>query len=204
MQTLSDYLTIVKRTVDSSSTSEEPQLEENIKASYQDILRKVGRWIIGVSTYSASASTSTVTPPSFVSIEGVFYKAPADTDWRTLTEIKREDFYDSGLNLDDATPSEFYINAGGIELVPAPDVAGTARVDYVPSATILTGDVESVIPERYEDVVKNGAAWRYFAFDDNPKAPEYERYFLNGLDAMETEYRNMGKPLSPKFFGECI
>ena len=206
MQTLSDYLAIVQKTVDSTSSSEESQIEENIRASYQDILREIGRWVMGVSTYSVAsvASTSTITPPSFVSVEGVFYKTPSATDWSTLEEIKREDFYESGLNLDDTTPTKFYLNAGGIELVPAPDVAGTVRVDYAPSAPILEGSVESVIPEGYEDVVKNGAAWRYFAFDENPKAPEYERYFANGLEAMKNEYRNIGKPLSVKLFGDAI
>lgn len=204
MQTLSDYLAIVQKTVDSTSASEESQIEQNIKASYQDILKRVGKYLLGVSTDNptVTAGNSSITPEEFISIEGVFYKTA--TDWIELTEIKREDFYDSGINSDDATPSKFYLNAQTIELVPAPDTVGTTRVDYVPPAPILTGDVKSVIPERYEDVVKNGASWRYFAFDDNPKATEYERYFLNGLDAMETEMANYGKPLAPKLFGKCI
>jgi hypothetical protein len=200
--TLNTYLSMVQDDVDDNSLTTVSLLQTYIKEVYQEILERCGMFLI------TPTVTDTVVTPDLASyvpttepleILGVFYHSASNTDFSKLTEIKEFEYLDSWMNADSGTPTYFYKKGLGISLVPAPVDAGTMRIVTIDVQPELTG--ASIIPTRFSSVVKNGAVYKYKAFDDNPSANEYEGYYRRGLHDMELELMTKTPVLKPKLFG---
>jgi hypothetical protein len=71
----------------------------------------------------------------------------------------------------------------------------------VPVTSELVNAVDiSLIPDRFTNVVKLGASYKYFAFDDNPKAVEYKNLYEEALRNMILQLATTQRPQSIKFF----
>lgn len=200
-QTLSTYLTIVQSEVDDTSVKGAIIITQLLKETYQEIIQRVYPYLVGYSTQdiAATADLATYTPNDFQDINKVLFKTSTDTNYHTLTPITWDDYLTYYINSTSGTPEYFFKNANVIQIVPAPSESGTLRVIYTPVTAELTSS--SIIPDRFSNVVKNGASYKYFAQDDNPKASEYKLFFEEGLRNMINELSQTTEQVRPKFFG---
>jgi len=203
MDSLSTYTTLVQTEIDDASTGALPLVQQYIREIYQEILRKVGKSLIASTTTDTVVTplTATYTPTTEpMEIVSVFYHNADNTDFSKLSEITEDEYLDNWINADAGTPTLYYKKGLSVSLVPAPVDAGTLRMVTIDVQPELT--TTSIIPERYQQVVKNGATYKYKAWDDNPAATEFEGYYRRQLRDMEMELDTKSGILKPSFFGK--
>lgn len=204
MATLATYTTIVQNEVDDTSSGAVGIIQQYVKETYQEIIRRVGKYLIDptIEDVTVSISDGTYTPTTnWMELIGVYYKSAGGTNFSELREISQAEYRDTYQNMTDGQPTYFVQEGLGIRIVPSPSDAGTLRTISIAVQAELTGVVTSIIPDRYEHVIKNGASYKYKAFDDNPAATEFERYYLKGLSEMEQELASRTVVKKPKLFG---
>lgn len=204
MATLSSYTTIVQNEIDDTSSGAVAIVQQYIKETYQEIIRRVGKYLVAptIEDVTVSISDGTYTPTTiWMELIGVYYKSAGGTNFSELREISQQEYRDTYQNMTDGQPTYFVQEGLGIRIVPSPSDAGTLRTISIAVQEELTGVVTSIIPDRYEHVVKYGASYKYKAFDDNPAAVEFERYYRLGLAEMEQELSSRTVVKKPKLFG---
>lgn len=199
---LTDYQAKVQREVDDTSSTSSPVIDRSLQATYQEIIKRVGQFLIGTSTDTdtAVAGTAEYTPTGFMFMQDVQYARAGSSNYSQLKEISMAEYLSNHVNDPTGTPMYFVTNGPKVRLVPTPNDAGTIRYEYVPVQGELTGTQDSIIPDRYEDALIMGACYRFFAYDDNPKATEYFQWYQQALFNMVQEL-SADKIVKPKFFG---
>ena len=198
-ENLTSYTTKVQADVDDRSASAQVVIQRSLQAIYQQVIQKVGRYLLGTSTYTAStvAGTADYTPTDFMQIENVAY---SDGTYKDLKEMTMKEYLDNHLNDSNGTPTHYILNGLQVKLWPTPDAIGTLRVDYVPVEAPL-GAGDSIIPDRYSNVIVIGADYMFFAYDSDPKAVDYKGLFEEALRAMTQELATRGKIPRPSLMG---
>lgn len=202
MATLATYTTIVQNEVDDTSSGSITIIHQYIKEAYQEIIRRVGKYLIAptIEDTVVTISDGTYTPTTnWMELIGAYYKSDGGTNFSELREISQEEYRDTYQNMTDGQPTYFVQEGLGIRIVPSPSDAGTLRTISIAVQVDVNGT--SIIPDRYDNVIKYGAAYKYKAFDDNPAATEFERFYLKGLSEMEQELASRTKVMKPKLFG---
>lgn len=203
MATLATYTTIVQDEVDDTSSGAVGIIQQYVKETYQEIIRRVGKYLISptIEDVTVSISDGTYTPTTnWMELIGVYYKSAGGTNFSELKEISQAEYRDTYQNMTDGQPTYFVQEGLGIRIVPSPSDAGTLRTISIAVQNELTTQ-DSIIPDRFNHVIKYGASYKYKAFDDNPAATEFERYYLKGLSEMEQELASRTVVKKPKLFG---
>lgn len=200
-RTLTEYTTIVQAEVDDTSSGARVVIQNNIKEIYMEILRRVGRFLVGSTTQEIPAVVGdrTYTPTDFTEIYSVHYKNLGDTDWLKLDEMTQDEYLRRNINEDNGTPTKYFVNGLGIELNIPPKDLGTVRVEYLAVPPLINGT--SLIPDRYDNVVKLGACYRFFAYEKGAEAEDYFAWYQQALREMEGELSTRIKTPRPKLFG---
>ncbi len=202
MATLATYTTMVQNEVDDTSSGSITIIHQYIKETYQEIIRRVGKYLIAptIEDTVVTISDGTYTPTTnWMELIGAYYKSAGGTNFSELREISQEEYRDTYQNMTDGQPTYFVQEGLGIRIVPSPSDAGTLRTISIAVQVDVNGT--SIIPDRYDNVIKYGAAYKYKAFDDNPAATEFERFYLKGLSEMEQELASRTATMKPKLFG---
>lgn len=201
---LSSYTLLVQTEVDDTSTNATSLIQQYIKETYQEVLRSpAGKMLIAPTTTDTAVTPGTAgyTPTTdWMELYGVLYKSAGQTSYNELKEMVKEDYQKYWINSASSTPMYFVQEGLGIRMVPAPVDAGTLRTITLDVQAELTSQ-DSIIPTRFQNVVKYGAAYRYKAFDDNPAAIEFESYYRKALKDMLMELMTRVKKVPTKFFG---
>ena len=189
-KTRANYLAIVQAEIDDTSTGVVGLLNENISETYQDILVDTNQWITPFEeqTITCVVGQKAYTPTSkYTDILSVYYRNGAD-DWIKLEQISMKDYFALHVNDANSDPKYFYENAGTVNIVSPPQTAGEILVFYVPLPDELTIDTSvSIIPDKYTEVVKLGASYKYLAYDKDPAAVDYNRMYVGAKDRMIEE-----------------
>lgn len=203
MATLATYTTMVQNEVDDTSSGSITIIHQYIKETYQEIIRRVGKYLIAptIEDTVVTISDGTYTPTTnWMELIGAYYKSAGGTNFSELREISQEEYRDTYQNMTDGQPTYFVQEGLGIRIVPSPSDAGTLRTISIAVQDELTTQT-SIIPGRFDHVIKDGASYKYKAFDDNPAATEFERFYLKGLSEMEQELATRTATMKPKLFG---
>jgi hypothetical protein len=64
----------------------------------------------------------------------------------------------------------------------------------------LSNSDASLIPDRYSKVVKDGAVYRFKAYEDSPAAENYRQWFYDGLRDMVLDLSNAEPIFKPKLY----
>lgn len=201
MATLATYTTLVQAEVDSASTSSTTVIEQYLKEIYQDIMQDVAEFLVGSTNqeFTATVGDGTVTPNAFIEVSDVQYKFVGGTTFQRVYPITKDEYLKQHINDPNATPAWYYVEAGNVEVVPAPSEAGTVRVEYRAVTPELESDVTSLIPDRYADVVKAGANYKFQAYDKDPSTLEakalYEEAKRKMIRELSTKQENVDVPL---------
>lgn len=197
MATLSEYTNLVAAEVDDNSSEASAVIVQALKECYQEILEQVDGFIEAISSEEIATviGTESYTPPAFTEIYNVFYKDSGD-----YSELKRLDLKEFLSHLNDAngTPTGYFVDGLTVKVAPAPVAVGTLKVYYRARPAELTAT--SLIPDKYTSVIKDGAIWRYYAYDNNPAANDYLSYYQNGIRRMQQELVTISKLPRPKLF----
>jgi len=197
-ESLASYTSKVQKEVDDSSTGAETLIQNDIKMTYQEVLRFAGRYLIGSETEDQTAAVGVASYAfQFQDIVSVLY-AQSDGNFFELDRITEQEYIDFYVNSDNGTPSKYYINGANINIVPAPAVSGTVLMVFIP----ITGEIDgtSVIPSRFNDVIVYGASAKYLASDKDPAAVEYFELYDRAKKSMLLELSGRSGTLKPKFF----
>jgi len=196
-QTLATYTTLVASEVDDTSAGAKVVIENSIKEIYMEVLRKVGQYLIGSSSQviPTVVGTRVYTPNDFTEIYAVHYKT--DGDYTRLIETTQDDFLNE-VDADNGTPTKYFINGLNIELYCQTDTVGSLRVEYAAVPSLVNGS--SVIPDRYNNVVKLGACYRFFAYEKGAEAENYFAWYQQALRDMELELSTRLKITRPQLF----
>lgn len=198
-ESLASYTVMVQKEVDDASAGSETLIQNDIKKTYQEILRFAGRYLIGSDTEDQTATVGLSSYTfQFQDIIAVLY-AQSGGSFLNLERITEQEYIDFHINDSDGTPSKYYVNGTGINLVPAPSDTGTVRMIFVP----ITDDVDgtSVVPSRFNDVMVYGASAKFLASDKDPAAVEYFGLYDRAKKSMLLELTARAGTLKPKFFG---
>lgn len=202
MQTLSTYTTMVQAEVDDASSGSRVVIQNSIKEIYQEILRDVAKFLVGTDTQTktATAGVRTYTPDTdFIEIMAVHYKGAGESDYSKLEEMSQEDYLNYNVNDDNGTPTNYFINGLKIELNKPCEDAGTIRIEYV--AVPEDVDTSSLIPDRYNNVVKLGACYKFFAYEKGAESTEYYSWYQLAKRDMINELSTRVKQITPKLWG---
>lgn len=203
-KTLSDYSTEVQRVCDTTSTTDVNVIEDEIRRTYQEVLHQAYKWLVGttvedVTAVDGQANYSTTT--DFMEVYKVYWKLDTSNSYTKLFAISEQDYLNNYINLNDSSPNKYYIKGQTVYVNPAPNQAGTIRIAYIPVVADMTNATDtSVISDRFTKVIVYGAASKFFAFESDPKADAYERYYLNALSDMINELKTQGEILRPGFY----
>lgn len=202
MATLATYTTMVQNEVDDTANGSVSIIHQYIKETYQEVIRRVGKYLIAptIEDTVVTISDGTYTPTTnWMELIGAYYKSTGGTNFSELREISQEEYRDTYQNMTDGQPTYFVQEGLGIRIVPPPSDAGTLRTISIVVQVDVNGT--SIIPDRYDNVIKYGSAYKYKAFDDNPAAIDFERYYRSALAEMEQELATRTKPMKPRLFG---
>lgn len=180
MATLSTYTTMVQNEVDDASDRAKNIIERAIKDTYQEILRFTVEKLAGTTEedITATADQRYVTPTNtYQDIKKILYKSASSDSYWPLGRITEEDYYQYFVNNDSSTPHRYYLNAGNIYFDVAPSDAGTVRVSGVQVQDELAGTTTSIIPDRFNSVLVQGAIARFKAYEGLQDANEYFNYY---------------------------
>ena len=215
-ETLATYTTKVQADVDDTSTGSQSLVQQHIKEIYQDIMREAAQYLVGSVTtdYVQTIGDTSQTPTNpFLELRKAYYKPVSGTTFPELDEITEQYYLDNHINNTSGTPTEFYINAGNIVFDRPCSDAGTLRLVTVDVVAELINGATSLIPDRYTEVVKVGAIWKFLAFEKDPAAVDYEIYY-HGVPAekgmggakgtMLRELATRSKPVKPTLFGKKL
>lgn len=200
-QTLETYTDLVQVEVDDTSTSTEGLLQEFIKEIYQEIMAFAAKYLATSTTADTVVTIGDAThvpTNEFYDILTVHYQQETSDNFNLLRQTTRENYLESHINDDDGTPTQYFIEGNTVHLIPAPIDAGTLRVTSIDIQPELS--TTSIIPDRFTRVVVLGATWRYKAWDDNPAATEYERYYKDAFKMMLDELTTKTKMVQPALF----
>lgn len=201
-ETLNTYVLKVQKECDDSSTNAQSVIQQDVIEIYQEIMLQAYQYLVN-STYEdipGVVGTQIYTPTaSFTDVFGVSYLPVGSTDYSKLRPMSYDDYLNHYLDTSNGRPSKFVVRGSQIILDRPASEAYTLRMFYQPVVTELSGT--SLIPDRYTNVVKLGASYKYFAFDDNPKAVEYKGLYEEALRNMILQLSTQQKPVAPKFFG---
>lgn len=200
-QTLNTYTVLVQAEVDDTSAGAKVVIQNEIKEIYFEILRRVGRYLVGSSTQSITAvvGTRTYTPNDFTEIYSVHYASAGSSDYVKLREMTQDEYLDSDINNENGTPTGYFINGLTVELDRPCGDTGIIRVEYISVPSIVNG--ASLIPDRYNNVVKLGACYRFFAYEKGAEAENYFLWYNQALRDMEAELMTRTKPVRLKIYG---
>lgn len=201
-KTFDDYVDLVQNEADTTATIETNIIKQHIKEIYNDILKEAYKYLVGTTTEDqltvANQSAYTVTN-GFLEVYKVFYKD--NNNWDELTQISEVDYLENYINDNSSTPQYYYLKAFSVYVVPAPSTAtGQIRIVYTKIPDELTTGSTSLIPDRYTDVVKIGAMYKWMAYERDPASEIMERRYLNAKYRMITELATKGETLRPKIF----
>lgn len=202
--TLATYTTMVQIEVDDTSTNATTQIQQYIKETYQEVLRQVGKFLVAPTQTDTvvTIGDGTYTPTTeWMEAYGVLYASAGSTSFYQLKPITLKEYLDNNwVNAGNGTPTRYVKDGLGIRIVPSPIDAGTLRIWTLDVQSELTSQ-DSIIPVRWQNVIKYGAAYRYKAFDDNPAAVEFEGYYRRMLGDMILEYSTKTRPIPATFMG---
>lgn len=198
METLASYTLKVQQEVDDTSTSAKAVIEQRLKETYQDILLTTRKYLVSSVTtdVTATAGTAVYTPSEFEEIT-LHYKE-ADSDWVELKPISEREYLDNYINDEAGTPHSYFLNDGNYQLVPAPLNAGTIKETIMPVTAELTTD--SIIPDRFTNVMILGATYRFKAYEDNPSTNVYKNWYEQAKHDMELDLATRTKIIQPKLY----
>jgi len=201
-QTLLSYTTLVQAEVDDTSAGAKVVIQNSIKEIYMEILRSVAEYLVGTATQEITAivGTRTYTPTDFTEIYSVHYKPVGSDTFIKLDEMLQDEYLSYDINAENGTPTKYFVNGLKIELnCPCGDL-GTIRVEYVAVPSLVNS--ESVIPDRYNNVVKLGACYRFFAYEKGAEAENYYLWYQQALRDMIAELSTRTKIARPKIWGK--
>ena len=203
MENLASYTIMVQDETDDTSAKGKTIIERGIKAVYQEFLGEAYSYLFGYSSEDSVAivGTSLYTPSSFTKIEAVHWKAVGSTNWNRLKPLSKDDYLKNHLNDTNSTPCKFIVEGTKIRLVPPPSEAGTYRVTYVPIIPVLLFGVDSLIPDRYTEVMKAGGIFKKLAYDNDPRTADYKMFYLEEKRRAILELSNQQAISRPKIFG---
>ena len=198
-ETYSTYTTLVQAEVDDTSSGARVVIQNAIKQVYSEILREMGRYLIGSVTVEQAAvvGARTVTPAEFTEVYSLHFKTSGG-EFIPLREMLQDEYLKTDVNADNGTPTRYFINGGKIEF-DRPCEAGTIRMELVLAPDILTGD--SLIPDRFTNVVVMGACYRFFGYEKGPEAENYYAWYQIALRDMRGELSTRAKFPKVKIYG---
>jgi hypothetical protein len=200
---LESYTTLVQNETGDQSNTGKTQCEQSIKEIYQEFLREAYKWLIGSSSEDTTVTSGTAlyTPSSFTSIVGTYYKSTTSDTWCKLAPISEQEYLDYHQNDVDSTPRYYFVQGTKVQLVPAPNEAGTMRVVYMPLIPELETGVTSLVPDRFTDVIRMGASWKKLSFDNDPRAENYLSFYMSAKRNAILELTNrQEETLRPRLF----
>jgi hypothetical protein len=202
MANLSTYTAIVQAEVDDTSARAQTVIDRALKDTYQEIMKHTGRFLLGTEDYAVTATIGRAgyVPEDHYEVISVYWTEEGATNASILDQITEEEAIDKHLNDADGTPQYYYRNTTRIVLVPPPDNAGTlgARLVHV---TDELGAGDSLIPERYTNVIILGAVSRFKMYEGVPEAIDYQAKYAASLQDMKKELSAQFTQVKPKFFG---
>jgi hypothetical protein len=198
-ETLNLYSLKVQNEVDDHSTTAQTVISQDIKEIYQEIMLEAYQYLVN-STYEdipCVAGTQNYTPSDFTDVIGVMFLPAGSTNYKKLSGMSFQDYLDN-IDNSNGSPSKFVVQGSQI-ILDRPSDTGTLRVFYLPVVSELA--VNSLIPDRFTNVVKLGASYKYFAFDDNPKAVEYKNLYEEAKRNMMYQLSTKQAPTITKLYG---
>jgi hypothetical protein len=200
-ENLVSYTTKVQNESDDTSAASQTVIQRAVKETYDDILKFTAKYLIGTAEEDITATPSQryVSPTkTYQDLKNVLWKN-TDTFWK-LDRITEEDYYTEYVNRDDGDPRHFYRNGDKIYFDLAPATAGTVRVSGVEVPAELTSQ-DSLIPDRFTNVVVLGSVARFKAYEAAPETNDYFGMYGNALQTMIKELASNQPVARPKFYG---
>jgi hypothetical protein len=214
MATLSTYTALCQNEVDDTSTRAKNVIERAVKDAYQEILNFNVEYLVGTTEedITATASQRYVTPTNtYQDIKEVLYKPAGGSNFDYLRRMEQREYYQIDINRETGTPRSYYLNGNNIYFDIAPSDAGTVRVSGVEVQDELSGSTESIIPDRFSQVVVKGAVAHFKAYEGLQDAREYFKiyrgpYFEQGkiggsLEWMLEQVNTRQRPKRLKIYG---
>jgi len=202
-ENLTSYTIKVQNEADDTSSASQNVIERAVKETYNDILKYTAKYLVGSVENDITASTSNryITPTkNFQTIKKVLWHNATDTDFTELIRISEDEYYEKYVNSDTSDPAYWYKNGDKIYFDVIPSTAGTIRVVGVEVQSEI-GASDSLIPDRYTNVVVLGSVARFKAYDSDPATPEYMGMYQAALQTMIGDYSTAQPTLKPKLYG---
>ncbi|MFA6445743.1 MAG: hypothetical protein WCW14_00635 [Candidatus Paceibacterota bacterium] len=204
MATISTYRTMVQNEVGDAAARAQNVIDRALSDTYQEILLHTAKNLIGLTEEDVTASISNryVTPVNtYSNFEKVLWHSATDTNFKELTLISEDEYYDRYVNSSTSEPSQYYLKGNLVYFDVIPSSAGTVKVVGTEVQDELTGANVSVIPDRFTRVLILGAIGRFKSYEGTPDADEYLKQFKGsfwGQGRIEGALGDMIRELSVK------
>jgi hypothetical protein len=129
------------------------------------------------------------------------WHSATDTNFKELTLISEDEYYDRYVNSSTSEPARYYLKGNLVYFDVIPSSAGTVKVVGTEVQDELTGANVSVIPDRFTRVLILGAIGRFKSYEGTPDADEYLKQFKGsfwGQGRIEGALGDMIRELSVK------
>ena len=205
MKTLEQYVTLVQQDVDDTSTGAKAIIQQEVIATYAEVMRQVGQFLqssITEDDYTVvNQTTYPVTMDASV-IHQVAYKPNNAANFKILGQISLEDYKDVFINRPASIPTNWFLDGDVINIAPKPNEVGIVRRVYTPNITDLETGATSLLPDRYTRTIITGAIARFKAWENNLSASQYyQGLYQQALHDCFLDLSNRAHVLSPKLYG---
>lgn len=202
----SDFTSIITSQTDDSSARAIAVVTQNLIETYREILQHTFRFLVAAETTDRTATPGTALyspASSYYALKSIFYKSDGGSQFFRLSQISEEDYEQYYINSDSGTPVSWYPSGvSSYSLTPAPSDAGTIREIVYPVQTDLSGDQQSIIPNRFNRVLLEGSLAKFKTYEGMPEAGVHQQNFISALDGMIRELSMQYPPLRPTFYGK--
>jgi len=195
---------MVQNEVGDAAARAQNVIDRALSDTYQEILLHTAKNLIGLTEEDVTASISNryVTPVNtYSNFEKVLWHSATDTNFKELTLISEDEYYDRYVNSSTSEPSQYYLKGNLVYFDVIPSSAGTVKVVGTEVQDELTGANVSVIPDRFTRVLILGAIGRFKSYEGTPDADEYLKQFKGsfwGQGRIEGALGDMIRELSVK------
>lgn len=204
-KTLNDYVDLVQKEVDDTSTGALPIIQQNVIDTVNEIYAEINEYITATITEEYTATVGKTAYPTANDsdyIEQVSYRPLSATNFQILHEISDKDYRDNFINRPNSVPTNWFWNIDEPNIAPAPSDAGTVRIVYRPHTYTTNLNDTSLIAERFTRCVLNGAIYKFKFWEQNVYASlYYQQWFEDGLRGMILDLSTRSKTRRVKFFG---
>lgn len=193
MATLSTYTTTVQNIADDTSNRATNVIQKGIQFAYNRVVTELKGELIedSDSTQAISMDTREVTldiePQRILQ---AYYKLSGETEYSRLESITAEEYTRKDFSpTNTGRPQKYYVLAGKLYFDKITEDTGTLRLIVTPASNNLTGSITSVVPDRYEQVIIDGALAYFFRYEGDTIFQSYSNSFEKSLNVMIAEMK---------------